>query len=73
MYSPDISQHSPRLYQLGQHLGLPMTEIADRLICHGLQNLETVFDWKPEMGTVSVADSSAQITVPDEVPKQLTA
>lgn len=42
MYSPDISQHSPRLYRLGKHYGVPMTVLADRLICFGLQNLEQV-------------------------------
>ncbi len=73
MYSPDISQHSPRLYQLGQQLGLPMTEIADRLICHGLQNLETVFEWKPAMGKAGVAVSSARIAVPVEFAVQKTA
>ena len=42
MYSPDISQHSPRLYRLGKHYRVPMTVLADRLICFGLQNLERV-------------------------------
>lgn len=47
MYSPDISQHSPRLYRLGKHYGVPMTELADRLICFGLQHLEHVMPEKP--------------------------
>jgi hypothetical protein len=46
MYSPDISRHSPRLYRLGRHYGVPMTVLADRLICFGLQRLEQVI---PEM------------------------
>ena len=32
MYSPKISQHTKRMYQLGQHYGIPMTEVADRLL-----------------------------------------
>ena len=47
MYSPDISQHSPRLYRLGKHYGVPMTALADRLICFGLQHLEQVMPDKP--------------------------
>ena len=47
MYSPDISQHSPRLYRLGKHYGVPMTVLADRLICFGIQNLEQVMPEKP--------------------------
>ena len=73
MYSPDISQHSPRLYQLGQHLGLPMTEVADHLICHGLRNLEAVFEWKPEMGKTGVAVTAARIPVPAEFTAEKTA
>ena len=73
MYSPDISQHSPRLYQLGQHLGLPMTEVADHLICYGLRNLEAVFEWKPEMGKTGVAVTAARIAVPAEFTAEKTA
>ena len=47
MYSPDISQHSPGLYRLGQHFGVPMTVLADRLIRYGLQNLEHVIPDQP--------------------------
>ena len=47
MYSPDISQHSPRLYRLGKHYGVPMTVLADRLICFGLQRLEQIMPEKP--------------------------
>lgn len=47
MYSPDISQHSPRLYRLGQHYRVPMTVLADRLICFGLQHLEQVMPDAP--------------------------
>jgi hypothetical protein len=43
MYSPDISQHSPRLYRLGQHYGQPMTTLADKLIAFGLARLGEVF------------------------------
>ena len=61
MYSPDISQHSPRVYQLGQHYGIPMTEVADRLVAHGLANLEAVFEWQPAMGKSCVAEVVARI------------
>ena len=64
MYSPDISQHTPRLYQLGQQFGIPMTEVADRLISHGLQNLEAVFEWQPGMGKAGVAEAVARIEPP---------
>ncbi len=47
MYSPDISQHSPCLYRLGQHYGVPMTVLADRMIRHGLKNLEQIMPEKP--------------------------
>jgi hypothetical protein len=47
MYSPDISQHSPRLYRLGQYYGVPMTVLTDRLIAFGLQRLEEVMPEKP--------------------------
>jgi hypothetical protein len=43
MYSPDISQHSPRLYRLGKHYGQPMTALADKLIVFGLARLGEVF------------------------------
>ena len=55
MYSPDISQHSPKLYRLGQSTGKPMTEVADRLIAFGLQRLDEVF---PE-SAMSVAEEAA--------------
>ncbi|MBI5692030.1 MAG: hypothetical protein HZC55_18265 [Verrucomicrobia bacterium] len=61
MYSPDISQHTPRMYQLGKHYGIPMTAVADRLISHGLANLEAVFEWRPEMGKAGVAEVVARI------------
>jgi hypothetical protein len=47
MYSPDISQHSPRLYRLGQRYRQPMTRLADRLIAFGLDRLEEVFGPAP--------------------------
>ena len=47
MYSPDISRHSPRLYRRGKHYGIPMTVLADRLICFGLQRLEQVMPESP--------------------------
>ncbi len=61
MYSPDISQHSPRLYRLGKHYGVPMTELADRLICFGLQHLKQVMPEKPvpAVGPEPVAPSIA--------------
>ena len=43
MYSPDISQHSPRLYRLGRHYRQPMTVLADKLIAFGLSRLGEVF------------------------------
>ena len=69
MYSPDISQHSLRLYQLGKHYGIPMTEVADRLVSHGLQNLEAVFEWQPQMGTARVAEAVACIEPPAAIQK----
>lgn len=47
MFSPEISQLSPRLYRLGKHFGVPMTQLADRLICFGFQHLEQVIPDKP--------------------------
>ena len=47
MYSPDISQHSPRLYRLGRRYRQPMTRLADRLISFGLDRLEEVFGPAP--------------------------
>lgn len=47
MYSPDISQHSPCLYRLGQHYGVSMTVLADRMIRYGLKNLEQIMPEKP--------------------------
>ena len=67
MYSPDSSQHTPRWYQLAQHLGVPMTEVADRLIQHGLHNLDTVFEWRPENGDQDVAHAAAAVEVPEEI------
>lgn len=55
MYSPDISQHSPCLYRLGQHYGVPMTVLADRLIRFGLKNLEQVMPGKPVTEPVGIA------------------
>lgn len=60
MYSPDISQHSPRLYRLGKHYGVPMTVLADRLICFGLQRLDQVMPDKPTPEVVlAVAEEPA--------------
>ena len=47
LYSPDISQHSRCLYRLGQHYGVPMTVLADRLIRYGLKNLGHVMPEQP--------------------------
>lgn len=55
MYSPDISQHSPLLYRLGQHYGVPMTVLADRLICFGLKNLDQVMPGKPAVEAPIIA------------------
>lgn len=55
MYSPDISQHSPCLYRLGQHYGVPMTVLADRMIRFGLKNLEQVMPDKPAIDAQVVA------------------
>ncbi len=60
MYSPDISQHSPRLYRLGKPYRVPMTVLADRLICFGLQNLEQVMPGVPTPEPVlAVAEEQA--------------
>jgi len=63
MYSPDISQHSPRLYRLGQRYGVPMTILADRLITFGLQRLEEVFKDLPED-----VSESARLVAEDPAP-----
>ena len=47
MYSPDISQHSPRLYRLGKHYGVSMTALADRLVVFGLQRLQEIMPDRP--------------------------
>lgn len=47
MYSPDISQHTPCLYRLSQHYGVPMTVLADRMIRFGLKNLGQIMPEKP--------------------------
>ena len=46
-----------------------MTEVADRLISHGLQNLEAVFEWQPGMGNARVAEVVARIEPPAVVEK----
>ena len=65
MYSPDISQHSPRLYRLGKHYGVPMTALADRLIRFGLQHLEQVMPDQPVpvVGPEPVASSVVDPTL----------
>lgn len=55
MYSPNISQHSPCLYRLGQHYGVPMTVLADRMIRFGLKNLEQIMPEKPVSEAPAVA------------------
>src|SRR5476651_1126585 len=63
MYSPDISQHSPRLYRLGRRFNQPMTRVADRLIAFGLQRLEAVFKGQREDVT-----ESARLVAEDPAP-----
>ena len=60
MYSPNISQHSPCLYRLGQHYGVPMTVLADRMIRFGLKNLEHIMPEKP------VADASVVLIAEEQ-------
>jgi hypothetical protein len=70
MYSPDVSQHSPRLYRLGQYYGVPMTVLADRLICFGLQRLEQVMPEKPAPEpALAVAEEQTPYRVVPRVPK----
>jgi hypothetical protein len=44
-----------------------MTEVADRLIQFGLQNLETVFEWHPEDGRAGVAQAASAVEIPEAV------
>lgn len=68
MYSPDISQHSPCLYRLGQHYGVPMTVLADRMIRFGLKNLWQIMPDKP------VAEPSViALVAEDQAPYRATA
>ena len=68
MYSPDISQHSPCLYRLGQHYGVPMTVLADRMIRFGLKNLDQIMPEK------SVSDASViALVAEDQAPYRSTA
>jgi hypothetical protein len=60
MYSPDISQHSPCLYRLGQHYRVPMTVLADRMIRHGLKNLEQIMPERP------VVDASVALVAEEQ-------
>ena len=72
MYSPDISQHSPRLYRLGKHYRVPMTVLADRLICFGLQHLEQVMSNAPRPESPAlqcVAKEQTPYRVVPRVPK----
>ena len=69
MYSPKISQHTKRMYQLGQHYGIPMTEVADRLLVHGLKHVDAIFEWQPGMGKACVAEVVARIEPPDVIEK----
>jgi hypothetical protein len=55
MYSPDISQHSPCLYRLGQHYGVPMTVLADRMIRFGLKNLKQIMPDRPAVDVPTIA------------------
>ena len=67
MYSPDISQHSPCLYRLCQHYGVPMTVLADRMIRFGLKNLEQIMPEKP------VAEASViALVAEDQAPYRAT-
>ena len=67
MYSPDISQHSPCLYRLGQHYGVPMTVLADRMIRFGLKNLDQIMPEKP------VAEASViALVAEDQAPYRVT-
>lgn len=58
MYSPDISQHTPHLYRIAAHYGVPMTVLADRLIRHGLKNLSDALPERPVLDP-SVVDLSS--------------
>lgn len=64
MYSPDISQHSPRLYRLGKHYGKPMTHLADQLITFGLSRLDEIFPDKPAPEVATLLPESAVIEKP---------
>jgi hypothetical protein len=68
MYSPDISQHSPCLYRLGQHYGVPMTVLADRMIRFGLKNLEQIIPEKPVTEASVIA-----LVAEDQAPYRVTA
>lgn len=68
MYSPDISQHSPRLYRLGQHYGVPMTVLADRLLAFGLQRLGEVMPDKSEPAPmIALVEAPAPTSTPARV------
>lgn len=72
MYSPDISQHTPHLYRIAAHYGVPMTVLADRLIRHGLKNLSDALPERPVLDA-SVVDLSAvqhSVSVGKTVPRK---
>lgn len=73
MYSPNISQHSPRLYRLGKHYRVPMTVLADRLICFGLQNLEQVMPGVPTPETPALECVAEEQSPYDAAPKPRVA
>jgi hypothetical protein len=73
MYSPDISQHSPRLYRLGKHYRVPMTVLADRLICFGLQHLEQVMPDAPAPNSPAIECVAEEQTPYRVVPRVPTA
>ena len=68
MYSPDISQHTPRLYRLGKYYGVPMTVLADQLISFGLQRLGEVMPDKPEPSPmIALVEAPAPTSTPARV------
>lgn len=73
MYSPDISQHTPHLYRIAAHYGVPMTVLADRLIRHGLKNLSDAMPERPVLDP-SVVDLSSvlhPLPVGNTVPRKI--
>jgi hypothetical protein len=64
----DISHHAPALATLAARHGIPVTEVIEKILRHGIEREYEIFDWSPAP-IEEIEPEPIEVFVPERIPE----